>query len=152
MTREEMVAKEQASWEALLAQVELVPEDRRETPGAVPGWSAQDLVRHCVVWVRDITPAFEGAASGPWADPFEGISDETFEEMNQRYAEESKAMTWAEIEAEAAEWRPRLRNAFLAMSGPDPAADECFAEETYVHYDEHAEHIGAFASQGGRGR
>lgn len=146
MTREEMVEKEQTAWEALRAQVELMPEDQRELPGVVPGWSAEDLVRHCVVWVREITPSFEAAAAGPWADPFEGIPDEVFEEMNQRFAQESKAMTWAEIEGEAAEWRPRLRNAFLAMSA-DPAADECFAEETFLHYDEHAEHIAAFAGE-----
>lgn len=151
MTREEMVEREQVAWEALLAQMELMPEDQRELPGVVPGWSAKDLVRHSAVWAREITPSFEAAASGPWADPFEGTPDEVFEEMNQRFAAESKAMTWAEIEAEAAEWRPRLRNAFLAMAGDDPAADECFAEETFIHYDEHAEHIAAFAGQPGSG-
>lgn len=146
MTREEIVQKEKESWEALMAAVAALPEDARERDGAVPGWSAKDLVRHCTVWARDMTPAFEAASTGPWKDPFEGIEDAVFDDLNDRYAQEAKAMSWAEVDAEAAAWRPRACAALLAMAEPDAVADEFFAEETHIHYDEHREHIEAFGA------
>ena len=40
--------------------------------------------------------------------------------------------------------RDRVRTAVLALPEVDDVAETWFADETYVHYDEHAEHIASF--------
>ena len=43
--------------------------------------------------------------------------------------------------------RERVRTAIAALPDVDDVAETWFAEETYVHYDEHAEHIAAFVDE-----
>jgi hypothetical protein len=65
--------------------------------------------------------------------------------VNQDIADRSKTMAWAEVEAGAANSRDRVRRAIAALGVVDDVAAEWFAEETFVHYDEHAAQIAAFA-------
>ena len=41
--------------------------------------------------------------------------------------------------------RERARAALAALGDVDEVAETWFAEETFMHYDEHEEHIAAFA-------
>jgi hypothetical protein len=65
--------------------------------------------------------------------------------MNQDIADQSKAMAWAEVEAGAVSARDSVRAAIVALPQVDDVAEKWFADETFEHYDEHAEQIAAFA-------
>lgn len=106
-TREELAAKEEAAWAALLA-----------------GWLPQ---------MRD----------GTFTDPFE--ADETLgDRMNDEIAAESKAMSSSEVLRRSDELRARLHDVWSSTE-PDERAAEWYSEETFLHYDEHAEQIARFA-------
>ena len=47
---EELLAREQAAWDAMWEQVERVPEGERVRAGVVGYWSTQDVVWHCAYW------------------------------------------------------------------------------------------------------
>ena len=53
-------------------------------------------------------------------------------------------MAWADVEAGAVSARDRVRTAIVALPEVDDVAERWFADETFVHYDEHAEHIASF--------
>ena len=65
--------------------------------------------------------------------------------MNQDIADASKAMAWDDVEAGAIAGREHARAALAALGDVDDVAETWFAEETFMHYDEHEEHIAAFA-------
>ena len=65
--------------------------------------------------------------------------------MNQDIADASKAMAWDDVAAGAIAGRERARAALVALGDVDGVAETWFADETFVHYDEHEEHIAAFA-------
>jgi hypothetical protein len=54
-------------------------------------------------------------------------------------------MAWDVVAAGAVAGRERARAALVALGDVDEVAESWFAEETFAHYDEHAEHIKAFA-------
>ena len=143
MDRHELLDREASSWEALMAAVARVPEDRRTEPGAVPGWSVADLLWHCGYWVDDAARRIEAIVAGaPEPDEPEAVWQKT----NDEVAEESKAMAWDEIVSRSEAARDRIRSTLLALSEVPSAAESEFVEETFGHYDEHAAEIERFAS------
>ena len=66
--------------------------------------------------------------------------------MNKDIADASKAMAWDDVTAGAIAGRERARAALAELRDVDDVAETWFAEETFVHYDEHEEHIAAFAN------
>ena len=143
MDRRRLLDREASSWEALMAAVARVPEDRRTEPGAVPGWSVADLVWHCGYWVDDAARRIEAIAAGtPEPDEAEAVWQKT----NDEVAEESKAMSWDEIVSRSEAARKRIRRVFADLSEVAPAAESEFVGETFEHYDEHAAEIERFAA------
>ena len=143
MERTELLDREASSWEALLAAVAKVPEDRRTEPGAVPGWSVADLVWHCGYWVDDAARRIESIVAGtPEPDDPEAVWQKT----NDEVAEESKAMSWDEIVSRSEAARARIRTVLSSLAEIEPAAQSEFVGETFEHYDEHAAEIERFAA------
>jgi uncharacterized protein (TIGR03083 family) len=141
MDLHELLDREASSWDALMAAVARVPQDRRTEPGVVPGWSVADLVWHCGYWVDDAARRIGSIAAGtPEPDDPEAVWQKT----NDEVAEQSKAMSWDEVVARSEAARARIRTAFAALSDAPPAAESEFVEETFEHYDEHAVEIRRF--------
>jgi uncharacterized protein (TIGR03083 family) len=138
MDRSQLLEREASSWQALMAAVGRVPEDRRTEPGAVPGWSVADLVWHCGFWADDAAGRITAIAAG--AEP------EDSPKTNDEIAEESKAMSWNEIVSRSEAARERVRSVLSSLSDIPPAAESEFADETFDHYDEHAAEIDRFAA------
>jgi uncharacterized protein (TIGR03083 family) len=138
MDRSQLLEREASSWQALMAAVGRVPEDRRTEPGAVPGWSVADLVWHCGFWADDAAGRITAIAAG--AEP------EDSPKTNDEIAEESKAMSWDEIVSRSEAARERVRSVLSSLSDIPPAAESEFADETFDHYDEHAAEIDRFAA------
>jgi hypothetical protein len=144
-TRDELLAREASSWEAFDRAVGRVDQGDRERPDALEGWSVKDLVWHCAYWTDFCAAALERAGEGPFADPFAGEDDEYWDAENARIAVTSAAMTWEQVTEGAAAARARVRAALGANAVE--GALTCFGEETFVHYDEHAVHVAAFADR-----
>jgi len=141
--REEYARREQAAWAALLAQVGRLTPDQQVLEGVVPGWSTRDLVWHCARWAEEAAGHFEQMRAGAWVDPFE--ADETLgDRMNDEITAQARTMGAAEVLAAAEACRAKLHAAWPTVE-PDEVAADWYAEETFVHYDEHAVEIAAFA-------
>jgi hypothetical protein len=142
---DQVLDREEAAWTRMWAHVERVPAGERSREGVVGDWSVQDMVWHCARWADFCAEHLDLMRAGTFSDPFASESDEYWDRMNQDIADQSKTMAWADVEAGAVSGRDRVRAAIAALPDVDDAAEKWFAEETYVHYDEHAEHIAAFA-------
>ncbi len=144
---EELLASEEAAWRRLSEQVDRVAEPDRKRPGVVGDWSVQDLVWHCAHWADFCGAHLERAQEGPVGDPFAGGSDEQFDRENDEIAERSKAMSWEDVVTGTDAARARVRTALSALPQVADDAAGWFADETFTHYDEHAEQIAAFVDQ-----
>lgn len=142
--RDELARKERAAWEGFLALLDAVPADRLESEGVVPGWSVKDLVWHCGEWARFAGDHLEQMAGGTFVDPFEGVDGAHWDAVSQRMIDESRSMTWDEVLAGAEARRLRVRDILGSLPSVDDQVGRWFAEETFVHYDEHAEEIRRF--------
>ena len=144
--RKDLLAREEEAWRRMWAAVERVPAGDRTREGVVGDWSVQDMVWHCARWADFCGEHLEIMRGGNWSDPFEAESDAYWDQMNQDIADASKAMAWDDVTTGAAAGRERVRTALAELGEIDDVAGTWFAEETYVHYDEHAAHITAFAN------
>ena len=141
--REEYAGREEAAWAALLAQVGRLTPGQQVLEGVVPGWSTRDLVWHCARWAEETAGHLEQMRAGDWVDPFEadeGLGDR----MNAEIAAQARTMSLAEVLAAAEACRAKLRATWPIVE-PDELAAEWYADETFIHYDEHAVEIAAFA-------
>ena len=143
---QELLAREEQAWERMWSAVERVPAADRSRGGVIGDWSVQDMVWHCVRWSDFCGEHLEIMRGGTWSDPFDAESDEYWDRMNQDIADASKAMAWDDVVAGATTARARVRTAIAGLDAVDDVAERWFADETYVHYDEHEEHIAAFAN------
>jgi hypothetical protein len=141
MDRQELLQREDAAWSAFVDAFAAVAEDRRDVDGVVPGWSVKDLVWHCGYWADYVGDVLERMAAGQPAPP-----DQDWDEVNRMVTEDGKHMPWDEVIIAAERGRDRARSALLGMSDVTEDAGSEFREETFVHYDEHAAEITAFAS------
>ncbi|MGZ6545876.1 MAG: hypothetical protein ACXVEI_11230 [Actinomycetota bacterium] len=139
-----LLGKEDEAWTRMWEQVARIPVDGRRDPGVVGDWSVQDLVWHCAEWADFCGRHLELMRSGSWTDPFAVETDEHWDRVNQDIAERSKTMTWVDVETGAASARERVRIAIASLGTVDDVAAAWFAEETFLHYDEHADQIAAF--------
>lgn len=142
---QDLLAREEQAWDRMWATVERVPAADRSREGVVGDWSVQDMVWHCARWADFCAEHLEVMRGGDWSDPFDAEPDAYWDRMNQDIADASKAMTWDDVVTGASAGRQRVRTALTEMGDVDQVAETWFAEETFVHYDEHAEHITTFA-------
>ncbi len=146
-TVNEFLDREAASWAAFDDQVALVAEDRRATPGVVGDWTLKDVVWHCAYWARFAADHLAVAGDDPFIDPFDAQPDEHWDAVNDEVAAASSTMSWDDVRAGAEDARAALRAA-VARPGVPSEPIEWAADESWVHYGEHAEQVRAFASNG----
>jgi hypothetical protein len=139
-----LLEREETGWAGMWTQVERVPAGARTREGVVGDWSVQDMVWHCARWADFCGEHLDLMRGGSFTDPFASEPDEHWDRVNQGMADQSKAMAWDNVVAGAVSARERVRTAIGSLPDVDDVAENWFAEETYVHYDEHAEHIAAF--------
>jgi hypothetical protein len=141
MNVEEMLQREDQAWSGLVEAFDLIPDERRDVQGVVPGWSTKDLVWHCGYWAGYVADVFERALRGEGLPP-----DQDWDAVNDMVIVEGRSMTWDQIIVRSEEHRARVRTSLQAL--PEVTADlaEEFSGETYEHYEEHAAEIRAFAA------
>lgn len=141
---QEFLEREASAWAAFETQVDRVPAADRERPGVVEGWSVKDMVWHCAYWASFAADAMETAGDGPFQDPFDAEPDEHWDAVNAEVAAASSQMSWEAVRTGTNEARERVRS-LAAAEKLSAEVLEWAADETFVHYDEHADHLRAFA-------
>lgn len=136
------------AWADLCALVESVPEEGREKPGVVGGWTLKDLLGHIAFWSGRAAETLRCACNDRLDDAPIGEGDSWVDEWNEREYSIRKDRPFMEVRAEF------LRNYKEANACLDEAPEEkinaklrgnevasYFAGDTFLHYREHAEHI-----------
>jgi len=142
--REEHLERERTAWEAFLAAVGEVPADRLDDPSVVPGWSVKDLVWHNGGWAGFVGEQLRAMVDGPFVDPFAGHDDAHWDRVNEEMVREGRAMSFDAVLASAERSRAEARDVWSSLPEVDEQRAGLFADETSIHYDEHAADIRAF--------
>lgn len=143
LSREDLLQREETSWARFVAEVGRVPDNLRSQDGVVPGWSVNDLVFHNGKWAgvaAEKLGAIRTSGSAGEEDP-----DEVWRGKNDRWAEESKSLSFEDAMTAALADRERAREALIALPDVTDEAASWFTEETFDHYQEHTEEVSRFA-------
>ena len=144
----------EAAWAELRALVESLPEGELEQPGVVDGWSVKDLLGHIAFWTGKAANDLRAVAAGRVDEVLTPGDEAGVDDWNAREAERRRDLSLKEVHDE---WRKSFDEARAALEAvPAEALDVevkgwtmavRFAEDTYKHYHEHAEHIRAWQRQ-----
>jgi hypothetical protein len=138
LEQDAMLRREEDAWRDFNAVIAAVPADRRSAEGVVPGWSAHDLLWHCAYWTEFTGSVLEKIRAGD-GDPEGGAQPE------EDILAEGRRTTWDQAIARAEAGRGRARAALSAFDDDIPElAAQWFREDTFEHYDEHAEQVRVF--------
>jgi hypothetical protein len=142
--RDEHLGREQASWGGFLAAVAEVPAERLDDRSVVPGWSAKDLVFHNAGWARFAAEQLEASSDGPFVDPFEGVDEAHWDGISEEMVREGRELSFDEVLAAAEAARERVRAVWSSLPEVDDVQAAFFADETFLHYDDHGAEIRRF--------
>ncbi|MEP7059451.1 MAG: DinB family protein [Actinomycetota bacterium] len=145
-TREELAEAERGAWAEFMALVGRVPRERRDVREVVPGWSVKDLVWHNAGWMLFSAEALAKLDGKPFVDPFSGHDDAHFAAENELQLEAGRRLSWDEVVDQAERQRARTHELWAGLGAVSDEAAAFFAEESTVHYEEHAEEIRRFLS------
>lgn len=142
------------AWDGIRRLVESLSERELTEPGVVDQWSIKDLLGHMAFWAeksaRDLALVTEGRA-GEIETPG---SDEILNEWNKRESERRSNLSATELRDEWLHSFEAVAAAFHAVPAEKLDIDvkgwtvaHRFAEDTYEHYNEHADQIRAWKRQ-----
>lgn len=147
MIQERLLSEEVAAWRMLADVFDRVTDDRSEEPTLTPdGWSAKDAMFHIAGWMADCGEQLERMRDGRF-DPGEETR-ESIERRNRDWFEVSRTMSLADVRAELATNRRRMRGVFGTMDVVTPDAIEWFEESGTHHYEAHARDLRAWLGEG----
>jgi Mycothiol maleylpyruvate isomerase N-terminal domain len=144
-TRSDHLQKEAAAWASFLDAVGKVDRDRFDEPGVVPGWSVKDLVWHNAGWADFTGDELQKAVGKPFEDPFARHEDEHWDRMSAEIIAAARPKSFDEVLTDAEAVRERVRAVWQNLPEIDDERALFFAEETFIHYAEHAAEVLRFA-------
>ena len=139
------------AWRELSAVLDSIPSEEQERAGVVEGWSVKDMLGHMAFWAEKAGRDLELVAAGKPEEIEVPTGQESVNEWNAREAGRRANLPVAEVRRElAAAHESALQS--LRQVPADVFDTEVqgwtmlvrFAEDTYRHYGEHAEHIRAW--------
>lgn len=140
MNRDALLQREEEAWTALARALEQVSPDRRGAVGVVPGWSAHDILWHCVACVAWATDVIERVGRG---EP-EPDMPEDEAAWDAEVLATGRATSWDKAFDDLERNRHRIRSSLSVLDDPSDLAIQWFARDTFDHYDEHGAQIRAF--------
>lgn len=136
--REELLRDEEERWAELTAEIERLSPEERERPGITPdGSSSKDLVWHCAAWCEELATVLEEMRADTFRQEDHDLDVAATDARNRELFDESRLMSWAEVEAGAIEARRKVHAAWAALPEIDDEAAKWFAEEGPEHYTDH---------------
>jgi mycothiol maleylpyruvate isomerase-like protein len=143
--RQRLSAEEAAGWDTLVAEVDRIPPDRAEMPGAgADGWTLKDVLFHLAAWCEEAAGQLAAVREGRYRPP----SIET-DARNEECLRAGRAIDLASVRVRLERGRARMLAEWAAAGEPPPAATEWFAESGDEHYREHLAELRSFADAGG---
>ena len=141
----------QESWQDLCAVLDSVSDAEQEQPGVVEGWSVKDMLGHITFWAEKAGRDLRLVAAGKPDELEVPTGPESVNEWNAREADRRKQLPLSQVreELEAAHQSAlqSLRDVPAEVLDVEVKGWTMlvrFAEDTYRHYREHAEHIRAW--------
>ncbi|MBI1886690.1 MAG: maleylpyruvate isomerase N-terminal domain-containing protein [Chloroflexi bacterium] len=136
------------AWATVRAAVESVPEEEVEQLGVVESWSVKDLLGHMAFWADKAASDLNVVAARRPGDVLKPADGEEVDAWNAREAERREGFSFEAVKQEWHKGHEAAREALKAVA-PDVLEQNVkgwtmlkrFAEDTYMHYREHAEHI-----------
>jgi hypothetical protein len=150
-SKEYALSQMDSAWAAFAALLDRVPEDEYDRPGITNEWCLKELLGHVVFWAEKAAHDVNVSAAGKPEEAKSPGGLQNVDELNAEAAARGKAMTAAEAKAAAARAHESARKAFA--EAPESAlapvvsgwtVGKRAAEDTYIHYSEHAEQIKAW--------
>lgn len=137
--RTEQAIREAEAWAEFEAALGTVPRERWEEPGVLDGWTAKEMLWHVAGWLDKCATKLEAMNGGTAADA--GLTTLTVDERNAVFADAARGMDADAVWTGLIAARERVRRAWDKLAEIDEAAVQELAEETYEHYEEHAEDL-----------
>jgi hypothetical protein len=147
-TKDEAERDLDAAWGEVRSVVESLSDDEALEAGVVDIWSVKDLVGHMAYWADKAAVDLNLAAAGRFAEIEVPGGESQVTEWNAR---EAAAREGKSLDAIKREWAESFQSAKAALAAtPAEVLDVNvkgwtmfvrFAEDTYLHYREHAEQI-----------
>ena len=141
----------QESWQDLCAVLDSVSDAEQEQPGVVEGWSVKDMLGHITFWAEKAGRDLRLVAAGKPDELEVPTGPESVNEWNAREADRRRQLPLSQVreELEAAHQSAlqSLRDVPAEVLDVEVKGWTMlvrFAEDTYRHYREHAEHIRAW--------
>ena len=141
----------QESWQDLCAALDSISDAEQEQPGVVEGWSVKDMLGHITFWAEKAGRDLRLVAAGKPDELEVPTGPESVNEWNAREADRRKQLPLSQVreELEAAHRAAlqSLRDVPVEVLDVEVKGWTMlvrFAEDTYRHYREHAEHIRAW--------
>lgn len=139
------------AWDELVATVEAVPEDEMERPGVVEEWSVKDLLGHITFWAEKAASDLDLLAEGKPDEIETPGGEEGVAKWNRRESDARKGMGLDEIKTGWLASHERALQALTRVSAEQLDTEVAgwaqwkrYAGDTYLHYREHTEQIGAW--------
>ncbi len=142
------------SWDGIKRLVDSLPEREMTEVPVVEGWTVKDLLGHMAFWAEKAAEDLKLSAADRFAEIETPGGDEQVDAWNAREAERRKGLSLAQVREEWVRSYEAAAAAFDAV--PADKLDinvkgwtmgHRFAEDTYRHYDEHAEQLRAWQRQ-----
>jgi Mycothiol maleylpyruvate isomerase N-terminal domain len=139
--REELATRERAGWAAFMELVSSMPPGTLDDRTVVPGWSAKDLVWHNAGWAAFAVDELVALGDTPYRDPFDAHDDAYWDAFSEDMIRRGRALGYGDLITEAERLREGMHAAWAALPEPGDDPARWFAEETFLHYEEHAAEI-----------
>jgi hypothetical protein len=140
-------------WPKFQALIDSISDDEMDRPGVVDEWCLKELLGHVNFWAEKAAHDVRVAAGGKPEEIEVPVGGQPMvDEWNAREAARGKAMSPSELRAALERSYKDARRAL--EESPEPAlaliaggwsVGVRYAEDTYRHYREHAEHIKQWA-------
>jgi hypothetical protein len=146
-TKRELCEAEDAGWQAFVAALAEVSNERCELTGYYPHWSIRDMVGHIGSWQAEAVQIFEQIRVGTYRPERLDI-----DEMNRRFVEANRDQPAQVVKAECAASRTRMLQEFDRLEVLTVPAEGWFVECGANHYAEHVPRLLEWAAElAGRG-
>jgi mycothiol maleylpyruvate isomerase-like protein len=139
--REDLAAQERAGWAAFMDLVASMPPGTLDDRTVVPGWSAKDLVWHNAGWAVFAVDELVALGDAPFSDAFARHDDAYWDAVSEEMIQRGRALGYGDLLTETERLREGMHVAWAALPEPSDEAAAWFAEESFVHYEEHAAEI-----------
>ncbi|HEX2424365.1 MAG TPA: maleylpyruvate isomerase N-terminal domain-containing protein [Actinomycetota bacterium] len=139
--KQELSKLEAVTWGAVVKELDRIPPDRAETPGAGPaGWTVKDVVFHLAAWCDEAAGQLSAIREGRYVGP-----DIDTDARNKECLRASRTIDASTARLRLERARARMLAEWSALSEPPTPAMEWFAESGDEHYREHLPELRAFA-------